>query len=200
MEPEDIVRGKDRSDQDRLDQWLDTALRELGNAEPRMGLESRILANVTAERERAGIRRRWWGFGSVGAVAAVAMVVWLGHENNRSKPVRNVAGNTTSATQRTREGNAESEVKRRVMEATAQRRTRPHNATAVDVAAAPRLSQFPSPRPLSEQEQLLLRYVTEAPSEALLIAKEQAEWRRELQDSAENPGETKSGDLNQEER
>ena len=42
------------------------------------------------------------------------------------------------------------------------------------------MSQFPSPRPLSEQEKLLVRYVNESPNDAVLIAQEQAARLREM--------------------
>jgi prefoldin subunit 5 len=40
------------------------------------------------------------------------------------------------------------------------------------------LEQFPSPQPLSEQEQMLARYVEELPSEAKQIAQAQTELAR----------------------
>ena len=51
----------------------------------------------------------------------------------------------------------------------------------VVAAANPKLDQFPSPRPLSEEEQLLVRYVHEFPEEAVLIAKAQAESEKEIE-------------------
>jgi hypothetical protein len=46
---------------------------------------------------------------------------------------------------------------------------------AAAVAEEPRLEQFPSPRPLSEQEEMLARYVQEETQEAKLVAKAQTE-------------------------
>jgi hypothetical protein len=68
----------------------------------------------------------------------------------------------------------------------------------IEVAKEPRLSQFPSPRPLSEQEQLLVRYVTESPDEAVLVAKEQAERQKELEELIGN--ESSKADSDQIER
>ena len=34
----------------KLDQWLDQALNDYGHAEPRLGLETRILASLATER------------------------------------------------------------------------------------------------------------------------------------------------------
>jgi hypothetical protein len=113
--------------------------------------------------------------------------------NHRSS-VDYVARNADSGRPKAGTANEQPEVKRPVFEA-AHRRMRPH-AGAIEVAKEPRLSQFPSPRGLSEEEQLLVRYVTESPGEAVLVAKEQAERRREMDESGGTPAETKSDDVN----
>jgi len=43
------------------------------------------------------------------------------------------------------------------------------------VASTPKLEQFPSPQPLSEQEQILMSYVAKYPEKAALIAQARAE-------------------------
>jgi hypothetical protein len=61
---------------------------------------------------------------------------------------------------------------------------RPGTEIAAETATAkpaPRLGQFPSQRPLSEQEELLVRYVRESPQEAVLVARAQAEREKELE-------------------
>src|SRR5947208_1998971 len=104
-------------DNNRLDQWLDSALSEYGEAEPRAGLEKRVMANL-----------------------------------------------------------------------------------ALRTTEIPKMSQFPSPRPLSEQEKLLVRYVNESPNDAVLIAQEQAARLREMQERGLDKSiETTSG-TNQQER
>ena len=52
---------------------------------------------------------------------------------------------------------------------------------------APKLEQFPSPQPLSEQEKILARYVNTYPEHAALIAQARTEELR--RDSAEEMGE-----------
>jgi hypothetical protein len=178
MEPRDRVHGQDRQNPDRLDLWLDTALREYGKAEPRMGLENRILANLAVERTGSGTR--WWVFGTAAGMAALAIMVWLVGVNH-DKSVRKIASNTTSAGQNAGGAHRQSEVKRPALEAAVQRRARPHPAKRVEMADGPRLSQFPSPRPLSEQEQLLERYVRDSPGEAEMVAQAQAERRKEIE-------------------
>ena len=51
---------------------------------------------------------------------------------------------------------------------------------AVDLASEPRLEQFPSPSPLSEEEKLLKEFVRNSPQEAVLVAQAQAERQKEL--------------------
>src|SRR6202023_1923562 len=97
------------------------------------------------------------GFGAVAAMALI-VVLWSGSGSSHRTSAGKLANNTPSATQKTSGGNAPEEIERSA-EATVQRRTRPHSAKTVAVAEAQRLSQFPSPRPLSEQEQVLARYV-----------------------------------------
>jgi hypothetical protein len=176
MEPRDQSQGQ--PSQDRLDKWLDTALHEYGSAEPRMGLEGLVLANLAAEQVRAGTRR-WWVWGTVAATACVGVLVWVGEMNHRPA-AGNVAGNAISAVPKVNEVDRQPDVGRPVVE-TVQRRTPPRSARRIEVAREPRLSQFPSPRPLSEQERLLVRYVEESPDEAVLIAKEQAGRRKEME-------------------
>jgi hypothetical protein len=47
------------------------------------------------------------------------------------------------------------------------------------------LEQFPSARPLSEEEQMLARYVREFPQEAVLVAQDQAKAHKELEELIE---------------
>jgi hypothetical protein len=58
----------------------------------------------------------------------------------------------------------------------------PKTAAPVRMAkiAEPRLQQFPSPRPISEQEAMLVQYVQGFPVQAALIAKQQSEFEEEL--------------------
>jgi hypothetical protein len=65
-----------------------------------------------------------------------------------------------------------------------------HHASATGVAdAIPKLDQFPSPHPLSEQEELLQRYVAENPERAVLVARARMEVQeRDLEEMKALPG------------
>ena len=57
-----------------------------------------------------------------------------------------------------------------------------HSARSADIVktiAEPRLEQFPSPRPLSEQEQILANYVTQFHDKAILMARAQTKFREQ---------------------
>jgi hypothetical protein len=60
----------------------------------------------------------------------------------------------------------------RSRDAASETRLSPHPVihAAMPAASAPKLDQFPSPQPLSEQEKILAHYVTNYPQHAALIA------------------------------
>lgn len=60
----------------KLDQWLDEALSQYSAAEPRLGLERRVLASVQAEEHTQTGRKRWWRWmPALAAIAAVLVVM-----------------------------------------------------------------------------------------------------------------------------
>jgi len=166
-----------------VDQWLESALKQYGQAEPRTGLEGRVLANLHVVRNRSASRWRWWSAaGAVAAAAAIAAVLWVG-ENGRKKNAGGVAETSTTHHEYVRSSIEPGQVPRIVHTAgdTLARqmasRKPPQRQPGRELAAAatPRLEQFPSPRPLSEQEQILMSYVAQYPEKAALVAQAQAE-------------------------
>ena len=170
-------------DRERLDHLLDSALQQYGNVQPRTGLEGRILAGLSV-RGRSARRRPWrLSFASALALGLIAIVIWVsGHgrvSNNEVHPPL-LSGNSHQQSQKFDAS--------RTMPQTQKRPTPdvhpllPRRAArAVTASAPPRLEQFPSPRPPTEQERLLKAYATESPNEALEIAREQAQRERELE-------------------
>ena len=175
------------SNNENFDRGLDAALAQYTAVEPRAGLEERILANLEA-RNRAPVAR-WWAWP---AVVAVVMLIafslaWRLADVRRGP----VARQTSPATQngglnRTPVQSAGSVPQVPSSHSASVKISHRKDAhSPVVVAAVPHLSQFPSPRPLSEQEQILASYVANYPQHAALLAQAHAEdLRRDLADDA----------------
>jgi len=176
-----------------VDQWLDSALRQYGKADARPGLEIRVLANLKAERDRiAAPHRWWWALGTAAAALAILAAVWVGHS------IREGNRRSTAATSTTEPRGESARVElatapqvARPAKEVAQRRPPRHTVRSTKAAIAPKLEQFPSPQPLSEQEQTLMSYVAKYPDSAALVAQAQAEALQ--RDREEEEAETARG-------
>lgn len=164
-------------DKNQFDAWLDRALRQYGDAEPRAGLERRILANLESVPCTAGVNRGWaWWFGAAALAACLGLAFWIGSTNFAKKPVANATPAPTPAVNVERAYRAQPSVPAaHVVAHHASRR-----AVQPRVTKDPCLATFPSPRPLSEQEQLLVSYAERFPQEAVMVAQAQLKRREEL--------------------
>jgi hypothetical protein len=157
-----------------VDQWLESALSQYGNAEPRTGLENRVLANLQAERNRIASRRPWWwAAGAATATAvAIAMALWVGKSGNERNPANTMgASTTTQREQRALVQSAPSPHVSHPAREIAQRMPASRSVREAVVATMPKLGQFPSRRNMSEEELLLARLLKEqSDKEALLEA------------------------------
>jgi hypothetical protein len=161
-------QGKNK--QTQIDDMLDSLLANYSSVEPRPGLETRILANLRDAEEKV-TAHGWWNFkwlwaGAVAAAIIVAAVLVGGR--HRIEPPKHVMAKTSPAIPEPAiQSHAPTapketvEIYRRKPRATKQ----PQNAT---LALSQRPAVFPTPTPLSEQEQLLLRYMTATPREELI--------------------------------
>lgn len=160
---------KDANERSHEDRWLDEALAHYSAAEPRPGLENRILANL--EAHVAERQRRWfYAFATAAAVLLFAVVITTtrnAKDNNPpiittgKKAETTLAAGTKNAPVTSQEprmrrvrhpgsaghGNANSE--RRVLQA--------------DV----KQEHFPVDQPLSEQDRLLLAYLSRTPPQEM---------------------------------
>jgi hypothetical protein len=70
----------------KIDEWLDTALSEYGRAEPRAGMEARIVEKLRGRMTR----RRWWTVWRpvvwIPATVALALIVMTVLFSERPKP------------------------------------------------------------------------------------------------------------------
>lgn len=170
---------------DEFETELDAALAKLTAAQPRAGLEQRILANLQAERTGAGYSATWrWPF-TVGPatplLVAATLVVLFGSAvfltkspapKSARKSQRSELPRVRASANQTQPGNL---VDSRPVFSRAANEQRP-GVRAVKVArvkmtSAPRRDQFPSPQPLSAQEKMLMEYVAAHRSQAVLVAR-----------------------------
>ena len=177
----------DRSSLD-IELELDAGLARYAAVEPRPCLDERILTNLRAQKVHAATHGWWkWKWTALATLAAILLVAltlfWSGErrQNNvarhRSLIPRDDVSTRTPVTENS--GG-------RLLVAHPATHKKPamhiHQAPAF-AASGPRLDQFPSPRPLSEQENILQSYVAKYPEHAALIAQARAEALR--QDLAE---------------
>jgi hypothetical protein len=180
MDPNDKTR--------EIDQWLESGLRQYTNVEPRTGLESRVLAKLKAEHNQiASSHVWWWVAGMATALAAIVVTVWVWQGSREVRPP--IAAGISPSTHheespkeiepRPAPENAHAAGSDPAGQVTTRRPSsiRPSSQPRHELAAAatPKLEQFPSPRPLSEQEQILMSYVVQYPEKAALVAQAQAE-------------------------
>ena len=156
-----------------LDRPLDAALQEYGSIEPHAGLEARVLVRLQDERETW--TKSWiWRWAVAGIAAALVVgTLFIGRwiQSPPTPLAKVVVAPPVSKTPRSEDSQPV--------------RTE-HRHTSTDVGATrPKRERFPSPSPLSEQEQILARYVDEHYQRAVLIARAQADLtRRDAEEDA----------------
>jgi hypothetical protein len=161
----------DQEKDQQMDEMLDSLLANYSSAEPRPGLETRILANLgEAERSKNSpaswsFKWLWAGAAAVAAIVIAALMIG-GHRHvptpaqtivqtpqpaPRQPEVQHILPPTTANT--VRHGRKPSVVER------------PQNTT---LALSQRPPVFPTPTPLSEQERLMFTYLANTPREEVI--------------------------------
>lgn len=171
------------------DQWLDAGLKQYGQAEPRPGLENRILAGLRSERERM-LARKWQWWPALAALTAIFLIgigvfsVKLRNAGAHAPLAKESPASFQQKTPQARQADGS-----RIQESPGQRIRaavpRPPHVTGPTATA--RLEQFPSPQPLSEQEAILQRYAEQFPREASLMAQAQTQLTRQEMIERETP-------------
>jgi hypothetical protein len=183
-------------EKDALDHKLDATLAKFTTADPRAGLEDRILATLRTEQERAA-EPSWWRWPAIAAlVAMIVVTVFVGWRSR--KPVQNIAAQHPQITMQTIERvktpvATNSERSSIPLHEPSERRLRPRTLSrpAAIAVPSPKPDQFPSPQPLSQQEIILADYIKTYPEHAALIAEARTDELR--QDSAEEMDDALSG-------
>ena len=163
--------------EDDLDRVLNSALAVYATVEARAGLEERVLARFRAEQSVE--RRIWWSWGFAAAILVLLIVVvaWHSSGETRARIAKQIA--RPAVVKPVESGN----VRRpdiRIASPIRGVKTAKHQARR---PVNPKLDQFPSPHPLSEQEQILAMYISQDPERAALIAEARMQTLR--QDEAE---------------
>ena len=145
-----------------VDEILDKALANYSQAEPRMGLEGRVLARL--EEEKTASARVWWRWAWAPAAAALLIAGGLYLARPKTGTPSKVAVQptppvtTTAPAPQPPVAQTAAQGKPRVRPS-----SQPRPALAVAAAKQP---QFPAPQALSEQEKLLLAFVRLQPQAA----------------------------------
>jgi hypothetical protein len=165
-----------------LDTWLDKALQQHGAAEARPGLEARIFANLAANSSTERPVRKWGWTLPFATSLILVFSVWLTYHgrllNTRPNVLSNRPGTMHIGPVHRPLEPAQSPESREVIAGVRAEKIYPRASRRL--ANVPRLPQFPSQRPLSEQEQLLKQYVEQCPGEAMVVARAQTEIQKEL--------------------
>jgi hypothetical protein len=165
-------------EQEKIDKFLETALRSYSEAEPRVGFEGRILANLRTEP----VRVRWqlrlvYATAAMVTLVAVLYGIWqvrIAVTGGSTQPALTIAVShapvldvtptpKVAVPQSTRDKVAK------------QVRTRPDRTWQPGTIVG---SQLPTPRPLSSQEKLLLAFARENPREVVTTIEWQEQMRR----------------------
>jgi hypothetical protein len=153
------------------DELLDAALARHRSADPRPGLEGRVLAHLRAE-PRPAPWFRWGWLPALASVAALMLAVGAFYAARRGVVPERVSPMVARTAEQppvaAPPAPAELSVPPRQPRPAVPRLEQPQPVQVAVVVASPRRPQFPTPAPLSEQEKLLLRYVSETPKEILL--------------------------------
>lgn len=164
------MADQEKDKQMQIDDMLDSLLANYSAAEPRPGLETRILANLR-EAEEKKAPAGWWNFkwvwaGMVTAAIIVAAVLIGGR--HRVEPPTNVIVKTSPAVPQP-EIQPHAPIARQETARIHRRKpsaaTQPQNSTLV---VSRRPANFPTPAPLSEQDRLMFMYLENTPHEVVI--------------------------------
>ncbi len=158
----------DPENDEQLNDLLDSLLSQYSDVEPRPGLETRVLARMAESRSTSRPRRHGfdWRWTAAAAAVLMAIVAFLFY----SRPARQATPPVTTVQQ----------LPHTLPAASSSRAADTHSPRSAAMVRRPVTSRrqvatvevkrevFPSPEPLSDQEKLLLRYLSRTPNQELL--------------------------------
>ncbi len=158
----------------KIDEWLDSGLKHYTNAEPRQGLESRLVATLRAETQHCSLGAWTMGLAMAVVVAVSATLLLVRRpvlESSRPTGQPSALPNKSPVRPQSRSGSAVT-AKSVLRHPTFLRAVPGEQKVGGEY---PRIDQFPSPRPLNKQEELLVHYLQQRRQEAVKVARAQAE-------------------------
>lgn len=177
-----FINKFDNTGRTPLDDQLDAALAKYAAVEPRTGLEERILANLKSQ-QNSPTRVAWWRWAAVVAAALIvtSLVLWRIQEHKPERIVRRPASSQEKVSSQAIAKQTTVGPTRTIARAAVRKTRKPVSTQPALAKAEPKLDRFPSPRPLSEEELALVRYVQSFPKDATLIAQAQEEFELQTQ-------------------
>jgi hypothetical protein len=164
---------------DELDGRIDDALRSYAEPsqpmEPRIAL-ARIMDRAQSARPARGIR--WWMWGVAGAAAclvAVMVAMWMTRGPQAPEIARAPAApGVVSVSKRSAPAAVQGVANRRATHAGWSTR---HKEVAATATTLPKLAVFPTPRPLSPEEEALVAFAKHGPPAVLhAVLEDQKQW------------------------
>jgi hypothetical protein len=155
-----------------VDELLNASLRRYASAEPRPGLEGRVLAGVRA-RQQANRRRSIWAWGmglaAVAAMVALMLIYWPRPQSAPLPVTARAPANVSAPVVANAAPSVQPPVSHRPPRQAPPNRLdwRPH--------------QFPTPRPLSEQEKLLVIYAQSLKGTPAVMAQQDNDIEHDLE-------------------
>jgi hypothetical protein len=149
-------------DRDEMDLQIDSALRDY--AEPRAGLEQRMLAGISGRQVARSSRRRWlWAAILVPAIAALVLLGYLVPWNLRPQPGQMAYTPAVPPVAPVVTAPAPHPTRKSVSSGHVQHRNQAVDRPLRRTFSRPKLDVFPTLQPLSTGEQALIRFASEAP-------------------------------------
>jgi hypothetical protein len=165
LEKENLEKEK------QMDEVLDSLLANYSSAEPRPGLETRILANLRDAPGREALRGPWnfrWLWAGTAVVAAIVVaLVLIGRGGYAPQPPNAVVQARQPVSSQPEIQSVGPETANTIP-ASHRKKLAPTHHQDVNLALSQRPSVFPTPTPLSEQERLLLSYYSRTPREEMI--------------------------------
>jgi len=163
------------SDPFEVDRWLDDALSEYANVEPRPGLENRMIGRMASETSsRKTIR--WWSF-AMGAAMLALLLLWL-RPALQTVPAPHVQWSVVLPPPI--QPSAPRNLSHRAI-------AKFQNVVVGRSSSGPKLDRFPSQSPLTEQERTLIRFAQNFPQRAILLAQAETDLQREDEKEMSKP-------------